>query len=198
MKHHIRQEMRAALAAMPADVASEKGSKACQALLSLPEFRRARVVMLYLDISNEIDASTLADAAWKADKTVLVPQVTWEHKYMVAKAIHSLEEGLVLTKQGLREPADGEPWPVEDIDLVVVPALAYDEKGNRLGRGGGFYDRFLASPGMRAVTCGLAFDEQVVKEVPTHDNDYPMDILVTNERVLRFPRNGRPRVAQEQ
>ena len=129
---------------------------------------------------------TIALAAWRSGKTVLSPKVVWELRQMVPTEIHSLEEGLVRTRQGLREPAEGRQWPDEDIDLIVVPALAYDRSGNRLGRGGGFYDRFLARPGLRATTCGLAFDEQLVDSVPVHTKDYPIDVLVTDRGVLRF------------
>ncbi len=186
MKHHLRKEMQQKLAAMPASIAAAGSKKACDALVSLDEFRNASAVMIYLDIPNEVDTSHVAMAAWQEDKTVLVPKVTWEHKHITAVEIKSLETGLVQTPQGLREPQQGEPWPIEMIDFIVVPALAYDKRGHRLGRGGGFYDRFLATPGIHAVTCGLAFSLQVVDELPIHGNDYPVDILVTDEQVLRF------------
>ena len=112
--------------------------------------------------------------------------------HIVLPAI-GLEEGMIVN-QGIREPAGGEAWPIEQIDLVVVPALAYDRSGNRLGRGGGFYDRFLAQPALRAVRCGLAFSKQVVQELPVGPNDHPVDLLVTDAEVLRF----RPRPTDRQ
>jgi 5-formyltetrahydrofolate cyclo-ligase len=66
--------------------------------------------------------------------------------------------------------------------------MAYDRQGGRLGRGGGYYDRFLGQPGLRAVRCGLAFAEQVVDELPTAPHDQPVDIVVTDQEVLRFNR----------
>jgi 5-formyltetrahydrofolate cyclo-ligase len=192
MKHRVRKEMRAALAAMSAEVAAGKSHLACQRLIALPEFREADVVMIYLDIPNEVDIAPVARAAWEGNKRVLVPKVTWEDKQMTALPLHSLDEGLIRTPQGLREPASGEPCPVENIDFIVVPALAYDRTGNRLGRGAGFYDRFLSTPGMRATTCGLAFSEQVVDEVPVHANDCPVDLLVTDAEVLSFNGHIRP------
>ena len=80
----------------------------------------------------------------------------------------------------------GQVWPLEDIDFIIVPALAYDHNGGRLGRGGGFYDRFLAHTEVKAVTCGLAFSEQLVDELPIHAHDYPVQILVTDKDVIRF------------
>jgi 5-formyltetrahydrofolate cyclo-ligase len=105
---------------------------------------------------------------------------------MAAMEIRSLRDGLTLGRLGIHEPAGGQPWLVEAIDFIVVPALAFDHRGYRLGRGGGFYDRFLALPDLRAVTCGLGFAEQVVDEVPVAPHDRPVKLLVTDKGVLRF------------
>ena len=104
---------------------------------------------------------------------------------MSAVEIRSLEDDFTPGAFGIREPV-GEPWPIDGIDLIVVPALAYDRRGNRLGKGGGFYDRFLALPSRRGVPCGLGFDEQLLDEVPTDDHDHPIDMVVTDKEVLRF------------
>jgi len=186
MKQRIRQQIKATLAAMSPEAARAKSLRACKALAQQAEFRDARAVMVYLDIHEEVDTTHLILAAWQDDKTVLVPRVAWKHKHMTAVAIHSLDTGIAETPAGLREPTDTEPWPVEMIDLVITPALAFDRKGNRLGRGGGFYDRFLASPEMRAATCGLAFSEQLVDELPVSHHDYAVDLVVTDTEVLRF------------
>jgi len=89
---------------------------------------------------------------------------------------------------GLREPVEGMPVPVSDIDLVIVPGLGFDEQGNRLGRGRGFYDRFLSHRDFRGTACALAFEEQVVPAVPTGEGDMGVDMLVTDVRVRRFAR----------
>ena len=197
MKQSIRKQMRSVLSAMPAEAAAANSRKACESLVHLPEFRQASAVMVYLSIPDELDVSDAVLAAWQQDKKVLAPRVSWEHRHMVAIEISSLEAGLVKSSYGIREPAGGEPWPVEMIDLVIVPALAYDRLGNRLGRGAGLYDRFLSSPGFHAVTCGLAFAEQLVARVPVHSHDHPVDLLVTDEEVLRFARDVDPSKAPD-
>ncbi|MCD6304480.1 MAG: 5-formyltetrahydrofolate cyclo-ligase [Planctomycetes bacterium] len=186
MKHRLRTQMKATLAGMSAGDAAAASEAACSAVLELPEYRRSRAVMLYAPIPGEVDCIPIAMAAWAAGKTVLLPRASWKDRHMEAVACQSLDEEMVLNEAGIREPAGGEPWPVEKIDLIIVPALAYDRRGNRLGRGGGFYDRFLARGDMRGVTCGLAFAVQVVEELPVHSNDYPVEILVTDKEVLRF------------
>lgn len=87
---------------------------------------------------------------------------------------------------GIREPVEGMPVPVSDIDLVVVPGLAFDEQGNRLGRGRGFYDRFLSHPDFHGTSCALALEDQVVPNIPIGPSDVCVDMLVTDVRVRRF------------
>jgi 5-formyltetrahydrofolate cyclo-ligase len=193
MKHHLRREMKATLAGMSAQEAAAASEAACSALLGLEEYREARSVMLYAPIPGEVDCIPVAQAAWRDGRTVLLPRVTGEHGHMAAVRCGSLDDEMIVSAKGIREPAAGEPWPVGGIDFIVVPALAYDRQGNRLGRGGGFYDRFLAQADLRAVTCGLAFRQQVIEELPVHSNDYPVDLLVTDEEVLRFRRRPKDR-----
>ena len=74
----------------------------------------------------------------------------------------------------------------EEIDMVVTPALGFDRKGNRLGRGGSYYDRFFANPVLKASRCGFAFSEQLVDSVPVTEHDEPVDLLVTDEEIIYF------------
>lgn len=105
---------------------------------------------------------------------------------MIPVEIGSLEQDVVQTVTGPPEPIKGVPFPVEYIDLVIVPGLGFDLLGNRLGRGRGFYDRFLAMPEFKAVSCGLAFEDQVVPTLPIGPNDMQVDMLVTDQKVRRF------------
>jgi len=167
-------------------VAHAKSMAACKRLQDLAEFKRAGAIMIYLPMPEEVDVSPLALRGWQEQKTVAAPRVSWDQRHMLPIRIRSLETDLVASRGLLREPADGEPVPPEMLDLVVVPALAYDTHGNRLGRGAGFYDRFLASPGFKGTAVGIAFREQLVDELPTAKHDMPVDVLVTDEQVLRF------------
>jgi 5-formyltetrahydrofolate cyclo-ligase len=179
--------MRELLLAMHHGKASSASQAACETLTALDEFRLADVVMIYLSLPDEIDTSAIAQVAWEAGKTVLAPKVNWEDRTMTAMEIHSLQGDLVVADSGFREPATGRLWSGGDIDLIVIPGLAFDSRGNRMGRGMGFYDRFLSAGDMRALKCGLAFHEQLLSEpLPITQNDQPIDMLVTNNGVLRF------------
>lgn len=186
MKRRLRVEMKERLAGMSPRTRADKSYAACRKLTELPEFVDADVLMMYLPIPQEVDPAEIALHAWQAQKTVVAPKVNWDQHHMLAVRIQSLSDDIVTGKFGVPEPAEGPVWPVEDIDLIIVPALAYDRGGARLGRGGGFYDRLLSEPGARAITCGLGFSEQLIDKLPADKHDQPVDILVTDTEVLRF------------
>jgi len=190
VKQTIRELVRRQLAAMAPTVAHAKSMAACKRLLALPEFERAATMMIYLPIPEEVDISPLALRGWQDQKTVAAPKLSWDKRHMVPIEIRSLETGLVESRSYLREPADGEPVSLDMLDLVIVPALAFDRQGNRLGRGGGFYDRFLASADFKGASVGIAFREQVLDELPVDEHDVPVDMVVTDEEVLRFTRKA--------
>ena len=91
-----------------------------------------------------------------------------------------------MTGPGVREPIAGKPIPVDFIDIVIVPGLGFTRSGFRIGRGMGFYDRFLATPEFIGISCGMAFEEQIVPELPVLDHDVPLNMLVTEQSVHRF------------
>jgi 5-formyltetrahydrofolate cyclo-ligase len=105
---------------------------------------------------------------------------------MMAVEINSLETGFSTSAAGLRNPVMGVPVPFEEISLVVIPALGFDRKGNRLGRGGSYYDRFFTDEKFKASKCGFAFTEQVVDSIPVTSRDVPVDFLVTDEEIMYF------------
>lgn len=169
----------------PPDVAA-KSARAVDLLVQTPEFARTEVIMVFLSLPGEIDTTALVLRSWQDHKRVLAPRVSWEQRRMMPTELRSLTTDLVEHAMGFREPLAGVPIPVSIIDLVIVPGLAFDEKGNRLGRGRGFYDRFLAHPEFEGVTCGLAFEEQFLSEVPAGPLDRPVSMLVTDQAVRRF------------
>jgi 5-formyltetrahydrofolate cyclo-ligase len=188
VKKQLRQRLRRILAEIPAEQAALQSTRACQLLAEQPEYRRAEIVMVSLPLAGELDTTALVLRAWQDHRRVLAPRVSWEQRRMLPIEIRSLTHDLTLTGVGLREPTAGSPIPVSLIDLMIVPGLAFDAYGNRLGRGRGFYDRFLANPEFRGTACALAFEQQFVPELPAGPLDRPVDLLVTDIDVRRFKR----------
>ena len=184
-KSAVRRSLRDALAAMSEADRHAKSVAACRFVTALPEFEAARVVMLYLHTPTEVDTAPLALKAWQSGKSVVVPKVSWDQRRMLPVEIASLKDGLTTTGP-VREPIAGKPIPLDLIDLVVVPGLGFSPTGYRIGRGMGFYDRFLAQAEFNGLSCGLAFEEQVVEQLPVLDHDVPLSMLATDRGVRRF------------
>lgn len=186
MKRKARQKIQKVIKSFSEVERQAKSLAACENVCRLPEFDKASVVMMFLSLPEEVDTARAILTAFQEDKTVLVPSVVWEGRHIIPLTIESLDCEMKHDDHGLRHPKHGEPMPASEIDLVIVPGIGFDDQGNRLGRGGGFYDRFLSRDGFRGVTCGLAFEEQVVKEVPVAEHDIQLDLLVTDGLVRRF------------
>jgi 5-formyltetrahydrofolate cyclo-ligase len=183
-KIELRQQLRTRLLAMSPEQRKDKSRKACRNLIATEQFQSASVIMMFLSLPHEIDTSDAILYAWQLGKTVAVPKVSWQQRHMIAVQINSLDTGFSTGTWGLRNPLTGVPIPFGQIDLVVAPGLGFDRQGNRLGRGGSFYDRFFANKDLMASRCGLAFAEQVMESIPTADTDEPVEYLVTDEEVV--------------
>jgi 5-formyltetrahydrofolate cyclo-ligase len=187
VKKELRSKLQAVLAAIPTATLETQNAEATRRLFAEPEYQRAEILMIYLSLPREADTTPIVLQAWKDLKRVLAPQVSWESKQMVPVEINNLDTDITSTPYGLWQPVRGTPIPVELIDLVIVPGLGFDEQGNRLSRGRGLYDRFLARPQFRGVICGLAHEDQLVDSIPARAHDRKVHMLVTNKAVRRFP-----------
>lgn len=196
-KPELRAELKARLgAASPAERSRWSGA-IVDHLRSDPIVRDARVLLVYAPMvgAGEVDIGPLAREALASGRTVAVPRVDWTNRTMTPVRLASFDDDLVpdLVNQrlGLRAPRpDLPPIDPRSIEVVLVPGLGFDLAGRRLGRGAGFYDRFLLAlgPGRSAVAVGVGFELQVVPIVPTDPHDQPLDALATETGLRRFNR----------
>ena len=152
------------------------------------DFAAARAILVTLPFRNEWDSRVLVRAALRAGKTVAAPRVDDAKRMLELYAIADPERDVVSSAQGIPEPAPHcLPVARERIDFVVVPGVAFDSYGNRLGYGGGYYDRLLPLlPG--AARIAGAFDLQIVPCVPVGPNDTAVDAVVTESREISVTR----------
>lgn len=184
-KKNLRREILQKLAAMSPEENAARSASAAELLAGRDEFRQAKVLMLYLSIAGEIDCLPIAQAAWAAGKKVLAPTACHNCRTMRPILCLPEDEEMFHIHHGLRTPAKRHlEIATEDIDLLIVPGVAFDRSRNRLGRGGGFYDRFLDLPGLRAQKIALAFDVQIVDTVPVGPHDRPVDLVVTDKEIF--------------
>lgn len=152
---------------------------AAERLLGLKVLQDSERMVLYAPIKNEVETDVLFQRLLGSGKRVGFPRITAGGiEFREVREWSSLMPG----RWGIREPKEGRVIPLEEIGLVVVPGIAFDESGARIGFGGGFYDRALAS--FRGCKIGLAYDFQVFREIPQEDGDLRCDWVVTDLRVL--------------
>lgn len=180
-KAALRVEMARVRRAIPADERTEMGKLITRSLWSLAELRRAAVVLCFSSFGSEVPTDGLLASLEEAGVTVFLPILDSGEMYVA-----ELRKGdrLVETSYGPREPLSRRPARPSLIEAAVVPGLAFDRGGGRLGYGGGHYDRFLRQLTAGATLIGVAFSEQVVGEVPVGPCDVRLDIVVTDREVI--------------
>ena len=175
-KHFLRLHYREAVRGLPVAKRRAGARAVAERVARLPEFRRARVVGAFLSIPSEIDSAPLLALARRGGKTVAVPVVFPEHNGMRFALLPGGRAPLKKNVYGLLEPVQRE-WE-DRLDLVIVPGAAFTRRGDRLGAGAGYYDRFLAErPGLTAI--GICFDEQMAVRLPRSGHDRRVDAVVT-------------------
>lgn len=182
-KRALRERLVHARSALPAAQRASASQAAAEVLESLAAWRGARVVALYFPVGAEVDTAHLAQSALQAGKRVAWPRT--RPGEIALEFASCLPPDLIAGALGTRQPPlDAAIVPIGDLDLVVVPGVAFDRDGHRLGRGGGYYDATLALLAKRTVRVGLAFELQLVSAVPCEPHDAQVDGVVT-ERGLR-------------
>ena len=155
-------------------------------LLNLDCIKNAKNIMLYLDFNNEVSTDSLIKKLLNLGKIVSSPITLKEERKLIPSQITDLKNGIQYGAYNIREPKP-ECSPainIKDLDVIIVPAVAYDKNCYRLGYGGGFYDRFLENLRKDAVTIGIAFDLQIFDEVPKEAHDAQLDYIVTESRIF--------------
>ncbi len=187
-KHALRTQVRRVRKELAPEEVRSASARIQRRVADLAAFKTARVVGCYVALPHEVQTAKLMEKAWASGKKVCVPaRETQGGDYRMAW----LERGEATARGSYRipQPAEFRPAPVRDIDLVIVPAVAFDRRGRRLGHGGGHYDRLLA--GCRGLKVGLAFEVQIVDSIPTEHLDIPVDLVVTEQRI--YPAAGQAR-----
>lgn len=185
LKQKYRQMMKTEIANLAPKDYRQFNEKIQDAFLQLDVVKNAEVIMIYYSIGNEVKTCKLIELMLADKKTVCLPICT-PQKSLQAGKISNLT-GLVKRPFNLYEPAPGSPIiEPSKIDLIVVPGLAFDRKGYRLGYGGGYFDRFLAKITLPTYKLGLSYDFQLIPDLPIEAHDIPIHGLLTEARMLNY------------
>jgi 5-formyltetrahydrofolate cyclo-ligase len=179
----LRKKIRAALQKISPVARDAASAQLCARLKEQGFWKNAASVLLFAPLPEEADVWPLLEESLVAGKIVALPRFDSAGQSYVAGRVQNPRSEFVIGQFGIREPSPScVEIPLNRIDLVLAPGVAFDLRGNRLGRGRGFYDRLLAE--VRGVKCGVAFEEQIANAVPAGAHDLPMDFILTPTRCV--------------
>mgnify|MGYP001596755203 CR=1 FL=1 len=196
LKHEIFEKRRA----LDKEEVKEKSLKIKENLLSLEEFKKAENIMFYVSFGNEVGTreaikellaknarkSNISGTNFVGEKTVVVPYVLGDYPILQLSELKNFD-WLEPKTFGILEPKELyiREFNYEKLDLILIPGIVFDKKGYRIGYGHGYYDRFLKTLKKGVKKIGLAFELQVVDEIPEEEHDVPVDIIITEKRILK-------------
>ncbi|MFH1995768.1 MAG: 5-formyltetrahydrofolate cyclo-ligase [Candidatus Omnitrophota bacterium] len=180
-KREIRKEIYKKLAAQPPSLRGEKSRAIKEKLFQEKAFQKATCVMFYVSMDEEVDTCGMIDDTLKMGKRVCVPVIMEHIKELKVSEVRNRLEDLERGRYGIYQPKESceRSVPLNDIDVIIVPGVAFDKKNGRIGRGQGYYDRFLRQLPPDTKKIGLAFDFQVAESLPTESHDVPLDEIIT-------------------
>lgn len=181
-KSALRTKMRAALADVSPTVRMAASIELCDRLKT--QMPSAHTILFYAPLADELDVWPLLEESIALGVTCALPFFDAAKNIYGARHIQKPATEIITGKFGVREPSSiCAEIPLEQFNLVLVPGMAFDLQGNRLGRGRGFYDRLLA--GVSGIKCGVCYDGQLWPEIPTETHDAKVDFIVTPSTLLR-------------
>ena len=181
-KADIRQQMRELLHGQSASERQKKSDLILRKVSQVITLKKGVSIMFYVSLLEEVDTLPLLKTALESGCVVNVPYVDRKNNSLISVSIQNPETDLEQGSYGILEPKKNlvSHFDVNQLETVLVPGIAFDRNGRRLGRGKGYYDRFLRSLPKKVKTIGLAFDFQILDSIPVNESDIAVQQLITN------------------
>ena len=182
MKEILRKQIKEKRRKQTKEEQRKKSKEIKEKLFSLKEYKDAKTVLFYISYNGEVFTHEMIKEALK-NKKVVVPISNKEKQTLGLSVLESWSD-LEISSYDILEPKKEciKNVSIDDIDLIVVPGVAFDRNGNRMGHGKGYYDKLLSTT--KATTIGLCFGFQLVEKIPTEPHDKPVNILITEKKLL--------------
>ena len=189
-RQDLRQSILGARDTLSVNKRHEKSIAVMHNFWNLPGMQRWSTLFMYVNFRSEVETLELIKGCINRGIRVAVPLVDAAAVRMIPLLIKDPERDLVPGYYNIPEPDPKKTLPLKpgEIDAAVIPGSVFDVHGGRLGYGGGYYDRFLVNDAPQALRIGLAFEMQVVDKVPLEPHDQPLDILITEKRIVKITR----------
>lgn len=191
-KAEIRRDIQKIRDSIVPELRHAKDIEISRRFQSLTIYQSAQAIMFFVSFRSEVDTFSLINHALSLGKQVILPKVITlyfsdvHERRLIPVEINTLKDlrQFQLSKMGILEPISSLIFPLNKIDLIVMPGVAFDHKRNRLGYGGGYYDRFLSETIEKPYTIALAYQEQIIKEVPVETHDIKVDKIITDKEII--------------
>ena len=185
-KREIREDMVTLLGSMPDKQRATKTKAIENRLFGFANFLEANISLLYMNGRHEVATEDIIKKSIEFSKIVVLPAFDMEKFEMRLLKVDNLAKNLKPGPKGVLEPDDSlcKTVPIECIDIAIIPGIAFDEKGARIGTGVGFYDRLIPDLPITTRKVSLAFEDQIIQQIPMESHDKFVDIIVTDERII--------------
>jgi 5-formyltetrahydrofolate cyclo-ligase len=186
IKAAIRESVGRKIGSLPRDILRQKTERIETRLLDFANFLEANIVLLYVNADTEFLTREILKQTLEYRKILILPAFRPDNHEITLMRVSSLAQDLRPGPRGVLEP-DPERCkvvPVDCLDIAVIPGVAFDEKGGRIGTGLGYYDRFIPHLPITTRKVSLALEEQIVPQVPMESHDQHMDIIITDKRTV--------------
>ena len=185
-KSQIRQETVQKIAALSAKEIAEKTKAIENRLFDFANFLESKIILLYVNNPHEVRTANILKRAYNYNKIVVLPAYSTENFEMELKKIDNLKKDLHQGPRDILQPDESrcKVVPIDKIDIAVIPAVALDEKGGRIGSGEGYYDRLIPRLAITTRKVALALEVQIIPQAPIESHDKHVDIIITEDRVI--------------
>ena len=186
VKSQIREEIAEKFAALSANEIAEKTKAIENRLFDFANFLESKITLLYVNNKHEVLTANILKRAYIYNKIVVLPVYNTENFEMELKKVDNLEKDLNPGPRDILQPDESrcKVVPIDKIDIAIIPAVALDEKGGRIGSGKGYYDRLIPRLAITTRKVALAFEAQIIPQVPIESHDKHVDIIITENRVI--------------
>jgi len=185
-KSEIRRSTVARRDALSKKQRAEKSAAIMKRLFEFANFLESKIVLFYLSHKSEVDTEPMIHKALAQEKIIALPLIDGEKREIIPLKIDNLDRDTQPGYRGIREPISRrcKQIPVQQVNLAIIPGIAFDERGGRIGYGTGFYDRFIPNLDITTRKVALAFECQIVPQIPMEPHDRYTDIIITERRIV--------------
>lgn len=185
-KSEIRQTTLALRDGLSGKKRAKKSMEIMDRLFDFANFLEAKIVLFYMNVNSEVATDTMIRKAMEYEKGIVLPWVDQKEKQIVTFRIEDIDRDVQPGYLNIPEPIlqRCKVMPFEHIDLAIMPGIAFDERGGRIGHGTGFYDRVIPKLDVTTRKVALAFECQIVPQIPMEPHDRYTDIIITEKRTI--------------